>query len=100
MEDDCEKTQVFTADEGMAPAEEGLDIETELDIVDDTTFMVDVEQEEAWRPELQKTDGAVIELAKAGMSLARMESIIPEPSETVRASVLGLIEMGVLFPRP
>ncbi len=85
---------------GSSSEDEGLDVEMELEIVGDTTFMVDVEQEEAWGSELQKTDGAVIELAKAGMNLARMESIIPEPSETVRASVVNLIEMGVLFPRP
>ncbi|MFK7895192.1 MAG: PilZ domain-containing protein [Myxococcota bacterium] len=102
---EAERTQVLAMPEEGASLSagldsEGLDVEMELEIVGETTFMVDVEQEEAWGPELQKMDEAVIELSKAGMSLARLESIIPEPAESVRAAVVGLIEMGVLFPRP
>ena len=39
-----------------------------------------------------------VDLARAGMSLARIESIIPEPPERIRTAMAALIEMGVLLP--
>jgi hypothetical protein len=62
----------------------------------DAIFHVDLEQEEIARASLEKTEQAVLDLARAGMSLARIESIIPEPPERIRAAMGALIEMGVL----
>ncbi len=64
----------------------------------DAIFQVDVEQEEIARPSLDKTEQAVLDLARAGMSLARIEAIIPESAERVRTAMAALIEMGVLTP--
>ncbi len=55
-------------------------------------------QEDIARPSLDKTEQAVLDLARAGMSLARIEAIIPEPAERVRAAMAALVEMGVLIP--
>ncbi|MFO0690483.1 MAG: PilZ domain-containing protein [Myxococcota bacterium] len=65
----------------------------------EATFTVDVEQSEIARSALEKTEEAVLELAAAGMSLARIEAIIPEPPARVRAAIASLVEMGVLIPR-
>lgn len=65
----------------------------------DATFEVDVEQEDVALGSLEKTEEAVLDLARAGMSLARIEAIIPEPAPRVRAAIASLVEMGVLIPR-
>lgn len=65
----------------------------------DATFEVDVEQEEVARGSLDKTEEAVLDLARAGMSLARIEAVIPEPASRVRTAIASLVEMGVLIPR-
>lgn len=65
-----------------------------------TTFEVDVEQADLSSASLDKTEQAVIELARAGMTLGKLEAIIPESRSTVRLAVEGLVEMGVLFARP
>lgn len=64
-----------------------------------TTFEVDFEQEALSRAALGKTDDAILELAKAGMSVERLCSVIPEPAETIQASIVGLVDLGVLVPR-
>ena len=64
----------------------------------DATFQVDIEQEEIARPSLDKTEQAVLDLARAGMNLARIEAIIPESAERVRTAMASLIEMGILTP--
>ena len=64
-----------------------------------TTFEVDIEQEELSRDALDKADDAILDLAKAGMTVERLESIIPESPETIRAAIEGLVELGVLAPR-
>ena len=62
------------------------------------TFQVDIEQEEIARPSLDKTEQAVLDLARAGMNLARIEAVIPESAERVRTAMASLIEMGILNP--
>lgn len=64
----------------------------------DATFLVDVEQEEIARGSLDKTELAVLDLARSRMSVARIEAIIPEAPERTRAAVASLVEMGVLIP--
>ncbi len=68
-------------------------------IASSTTFLVDPEQESASRSSLKKTEEAVLELAKAGMTMGKLEAIIPEPAETVQAALESLVEIGVLIPR-
>ena len=85
--------------------EQGLDFDDADDVViaipiaSSTTFEVDVEQEDLSRDALDKTDDAILELAKAGMSVERLCSVIPEPSERIHASIEALVELGVLVPR-
>lgn len=81
-----------------APARKSADRGPSPVIARDATFQVDVEQEEIARPSLDKTEQAVLDLARAGMSLARIEAIIPEPAERVRGAMAALVEMGVLLP--
>jgi Tfp pilus assembly protein PilZ len=64
----------------------------------DAIFVVDVEQEEVARGSLDKTELAVLDLARSRMSVARIEAIIPEAPERIRAAVASLVEMGVLIP--
>ena len=64
-----------------------------------TTFEIDVEQEEVARTSLEKTEQAVLDLARSGMSLERIQAIIPESPEDVQSAIASLIEMGVLSPR-
>jgi len=61
-------------------------------------FVIDVEQEEIARGALGKIELAVLDLARAGMSVGRIEAVIPEPVERVRAALAVLVEMGVLIP--
>lgn len=64
-----------------------------------TTFDVDVGQEESARSSLGKIDEAVLELARAGMPVEKLKSVIPEPAGEIQAALEGLIELGVLSPR-
>ena len=48
---------------------------------------------------LDKTEDAILELARAGMSVAQFCDVIPEEPDVIRASLMGLVEMGVLIPR-
>ncbi len=64
----------------------------------DANFLVDAAQEEVANASLDKIEQAVLDLARAGMSVKRIESIIPEPFDRVRAAVAALVEMGVLIP--
>lgn len=78
--------------DGGAPA-------ARMPIEDSTRFEIDFEQEERSRTHLDKTEDAILELARAGMNVAQFCNVIPEAPETIRASVMGLVEMGVLVPR-
>ena len=64
-----------------------------------TTFGVDVEQEEISRSSLDKTEQAVLELARSGMPIEKLKSIIPEPADEVQLALESLVELGVLLPR-
>lgn len=68
-------------------------------VVDATTFEIDFEQVEFSRSVLDKTEDAILELARAGMSVAQFCDVIPEEPDVIRASLMGLVEMGVLIPR-
>ena len=68
-------------------------------IGESTTFLVDLEQEAISRSSLEKTEEAVLELAKSGMSTDKLKTIIPEPAETVQEALESLVEIGVLIPR-
>ncbi len=70
-----------------------------VEIARSTTFAVDSEQEEASRPTLGKTEEAVLDLARAGMSVERLISIIPESPEQIQGALEDLVERGVLSPR-
>ncbi len=86
---------VCARDERARPAARGAS--PSASISGDATFLVDFEQEEVANASLDKTEQAVLDLARSGMSVARIESIIPEPAERVRAAVAALVEMGVLI---
>jgi Tfp pilus assembly protein PilZ len=64
-----------------------------------TTFGVDLEQEQISRSSLDKTAEAVLELARSGMPVERLTSIIPEPAAKVQATLEELVELRVLVPR-
>ena len=64
-----------------------------------TTFAVDTAQEDLSRALLDKTAEAVLELARAGMSIQKLEAIIPEPPDDVQLALEELVELGVLMPR-
>lgn len=64
----------------------------------EATYRVDLEQAELAAGQLDKTEAAVLDLARAGMSRARIEAIIPESRERVGAAIASLVEMGVLSP--
>ncbi len=64
-----------------------------------TTFEVDLDQEEVSRASLNKTEDAILELVKAGMSVERVCSVIPEPDSEIQSALEGLVERGVLVPR-
>jgi Tfp pilus assembly protein PilZ len=70
-----------------------------LPIESSTTFEVDFEQEEISRDALDKIEEAVLDLAKAGMNVARVVSVVPESEAEVQAALEGLVELGVLVPR-
>lgn len=81
-----------------AAAASGRPAASGVSIPPEAVFQVDVEQEEIARGSLEKTEEAVLDLARAGMSLARIEAIIPEPPQRIRAAIASLVEMGVLIP--
>ena len=68
-------------------------------ISDETIFDVDIKQEQASRLSLDKIEGAVLELARSGLPLGKLEAIIPEPADEIQAALENLIELGVLRPR-
>ena len=69
-------------------------------VIDDaTTFLVDAEREARARSSLEKADEAVLELAKTGMTAARLKSIVPESPESIQSALEGLVELGILIPR-
>lgn len=70
-----------------------------IPIEDTTKFEIDFEQAELSRAGLDKIEDAILELARAGMSVAQFCDVIPEAPESIRASVAGLVEVGVLVPR-
>jgi hypothetical protein len=70
-----------------------------IPIEDATTFEIDFEQEELSRSSLDKIEDAVLELAKAGITVERLCDVIPESEAEVRSAVDGLVAMGVLVPR-
>ena len=86
----------------VEPAAFGLDDSggvAKIPVVDATTFEIDFEQVEFARSVLNKTEDAILELARVGMSVAQFCDVIPEEPDVIRASVMGLVEMGVLIPR-
>ena len=64
-----------------------------------TTYLVDFEQEENSRSSLDKTEEAVLELAKSGMTTEKLKVIIPESADDVQESLESLVELGVLIPQ-
>lgn len=46
--------------------------------------------------DLGKVERAVMDLATVGMTVAKMQSVIPEAPESVRAAIEGLIEQGFI----
>jgi Tfp pilus assembly protein PilZ len=70
-----------------------------VEITSATTFEIDREQEELSVGTLDKTEEALIDLARAGMTRARMSEIIPEAEERIQAALEGLVDLGVLLPR-
>jgi len=77
----------------------GLATEIVIEIDDTTTFAVDAEQEARCRDGLDKTEQAVLELARAGMSFERLCEVIPESEDRVQVALEGLVELGLLVPR-
>jgi len=73
--------------------------EPAISIDETTTFRVDLEQEEISRSSLGKLEEAVLELARAGMPIGKLKSIIPEPPGEIQGALEGLVESGVLTPR-
>jgi Tfp pilus assembly protein PilZ len=77
------------------------DVANEFDVSTDqqTIFDVDLEQAEIARSSLDKIEEAVFELAKSGMPLEKLRTIIPESDAEVQAALDSLVELGVLLPR-
>jgi len=73
--------------------------ESAVSIDETTTFRVDLEQEEISRSSLGKLEEAVLELARAGMPIGKLKTIIPEPAGEIQDALEGLVESGVLTPR-
>ena len=89
---------VCTLDERSNSTDEDED-EGSFVFGDATTFLVDADQEEVSRSSLEKTEEAVLELAKSGMSTIKLKAIIPESADSVQIALESLIELGVLIPR-
>ncbi len=82
-------------------AKDDDDVANESDVSTDqqTTFDVDLEQAEIARSSLDKIEQAVFELAKSGMPLDKLRTIIPESDAEVQTALDSLVELGVLLPR-
>lgn len=63
------------------------------------TFEVDREKAAGASGSLDKTEEAVLELLKAGMSIERIYAVIPEPEGQIQSAFEGLLELGVVVPR-
>jgi hypothetical protein len=87
---------VCARDEWARPAARGAT--PAVAISRDATFLVVAAQEEVANAARDKIEQAVLELARSGLSVNRIEAIIPEPFDRVRAAVAALVEMGVLIP--
>ncbi len=64
-----------------------------------TRFEVDHEQEDLCLDLLDKTQEALVDLARSGMTRARMVEVIPEAENVIQEALEGLVELGVLRPR-
>lgn len=64
-----------------------------------TIFQVDDARVESAQDGLSKTEQAVLDLARAGMSVARIREVIPEPAARIDTALASLLEQGVLLPR-
>ncbi len=64
-----------------------------------TTFEIDPDREAEARASLTKAEDAILELVRAGMSVERVRSVIPEPEDQIQSALEGLIELGVIAPR-
>ena len=85
--------------EADADDEDELANERLISIDESTTFCIDLEQEELSRSSLGKLEEAVLELARAEMSVGKIKSIIPEPTPEIQAALENLVESGILAPR-
>jgi hypothetical protein len=70
-----------------------------LEIGPHTTFDVDPEQQDRAGDLLDKTQDALIDLARSGMSCGRMLDVIPESDEVIQSALARLVEIGILLPR-
>lgn len=95
--DDAEPTTVHF--DGSLSSENEDTVEVVIEIDDTTTFTVDAEQERISREALDKTELAVLDLARAGMSFERLCEVIPESEDQVQEALEGLVEIGLLLPR-
>ncbi len=100
-ERDGEKEEAFTspqAEETIVFGAEGVfGPGTELD--PHTTFDIDPEQQDRAGDLLDKTQEALIDLARSGMSFGRMMEVIPESGDVTQSALERLVELGVLLPR-
>jgi hypothetical protein len=92
---DPEQTLVFPSDEPSGAGSESAIVE----IGPETCFEVDAEQEELSVGTLDKTEEAVIDLARSGHTRARIAEIIPESEAEIQTAVEALVELGVLRVR-
>ncbi len=103
--DEDEPGEEDVEEEAFGPSREELAMnrrdpgETQIMLGPLTIFEVDLEQEEISRGSLDKTEEAILELLKAGMSIERVCDIIPEPEAQIQSKLEGLVELGVLLPR-
>ena len=86
----AEDTAVFGAEGMFGPG---------IELGPDTTFEVDPEQQDGAGDLLDKTQQALIDLARSGMSCSRMMEVIPESEDVTQAALERLVELGVLLPR-
>jgi Tfp pilus assembly protein PilZ len=92
---DPERTLVFPSDEPSGGGYETAIVE----IGPETCFEIDAEQEELSVGTLDKTEQAVIDLARSGHTRARIAEIIPEREAEIHKAVEALVELGVLRVR-
>lgn len=89
---DAHEAEPDTADAGVGGC-------ATFDFGPEATFLAVAGREPSTNTELGKTEEAVLDLARAGMSVARMQSVIPEPPARVEEAIASLIEQGVLRVR-